>query len=64
MMSTYALIEDGIVLNVILWDGKDGWVPPEGTSAVELTADSPVGIGWTHENDTFSAPVTTQPLPS
>ena len=26
----YAIIRDGIVENIILWDGVSDWTPPEG----------------------------------
>ncbi len=63
-MNRYALIENGAVTNVILWDGNDGWTAPEGISAMELPADSQVGIGWEYENGEFTAPVTIQPSSS
>jgi hypothetical protein len=40
----YALVQNGIVVNVILWDGVTPYTPPEGC---ELHAwDGPVNIGW------------------
>lgn len=51
MVSRYALVDvDGVVENVILWDGSlDTWQPPEGLTPHLLNdADAlqPVGIGW------------------
>ncbi|WP_143331718.1 hypothetical protein [Burkholderia sp. IDO3] len=45
----YALIENGVVANVIVWDGNtdvsdSGWEPPSGALVVEITY--PVEIGW------------------
>lgn len=31
----YVVVRDGIVENVILWDGEADWTPPEGTTAVQ-----------------------------
>lgn len=48
----YALIDgDGIVQNVVLWDGNlDTWQPPEGLTPVKVpdtdNALHSVGIGW------------------
>ena len=29
----YVIIRDGVVENIILWDGSAEWEPPEGTTA-------------------------------
>lgn len=34
----YAIIEDGVVTNVILWDGQTDWAPPEGAVVVQSDA--------------------------
>ncbi len=33
-MARYALIKDGVVVNVIEWDGISSWTPPEGYELV------------------------------
>ena len=44
----WAVIDGGLVVNTVVWDGESDWTPPEGT-IVESLADWPhVGIGWTH----------------
>lgn len=43
----YALVEDGIVVNVVLVDEASSYVEPEGVSLVSLEAHDEVGIGWT-----------------
>ncbi|WP_145537293.1 hypothetical protein [Yersinia alsatica] len=42
-MGKYALVENGIVINVVLWDGVAfneksgaGWSPPEGVIAIKV----------------------------
>lgn len=54
-MGKYALVESGIVTNVILWDGvsfnkKDGagWSPPEGVIAIKVKdGEFPnIGLGY------------------
>lgn len=65
-MSKYALVKDGTVENVILWDGvpyapatdeapATGWNPPDGYTALPLEDDSSVGPGWTYDGTTFTA---------
>lgn len=55
-MSTYALIQDGVVSNVIVWDGGAEWTPPDGATAELLPADSPVAPGYTFDGATYTAP--------
>ena len=52
---TYAIVNStGLVINVIEWDGKPPWHPPEGCTAVKLTGGA--GIGWTYANGEFTPP--------
>lgn len=50
----YAVIRDGTVVNVILWDGKTEYDPGTGVELLPLPAG--VGIGWTYVKGEFSAP--------
>lgn len=52
----YAIINDGVVANVIEWDGKSAWTSPDGTTLAPL-GESPAGPGWTYDGNDFSAPV-------
>ena len=59
-MGRYALVENGIVINVVLWDGVEyseetpnGWSPPSGILAIE-TEDA--DIGWTYVGGVFIPP--------
>lgn len=54
----YAIIENGIVINVVVWDGNtETWQPPEGTTAVEVTNDTgPAYIGFPYADGKFTAP--------
>jgi hypothetical protein len=29
-MNRYIIVKDGIVINIVLWDGVTQWSPPEG----------------------------------
>lgn len=61
-MSRYAIVQDGQVVNVVVWDGnKKTWAPAEGCTAYKLPDDSPVGPGWTRaRNGRFVQPVETE----
>ena len=49
----WAVIRDGLVEAVVVWDGESAWTPPEGT-ILESLADWPhVGIGWTYTDGEF-----------
>ena len=45
-MSRYAIVQNGIVTNVVVWDGKAEW-PHEGDA---IKSDNKiVGPGWTYD---------------
>lgn len=55
-----AVIEDGAVVNTILWDGESGWAPDDNQTVVEI-ADVPegeqhAGIGWKYTDGVFIPP--------
>lgn len=57
MSNQYALVENGVVVNVILWDGNTAtWAAPEGQQAVAIPDGEHVAIGWTWDGKTFEAP--------
>ena len=51
----YALILNGVVNNIVVWDGVTPY-SPNGT-LVNLDGSSYVDIGYTYENGVFTAPV-------
>lgn len=53
---TFAIVQNGVVVNTIEWDGVAQWTPPAGTQAVQIPDGAYVGIGSTYANGTFSAP--------
>jgi hypothetical protein len=57
-MKNYALIETAttLVVNIMVWDGKPPWTPPEGCIAVVIPEGSNAGIGWTYVDGEFIAP--------
>ena len=50
----HAIIKDGIVINVALWDGETEWTPPEETIAISCPDD--VGPDWLYDGVNFTAP--------
>lgn len=64
MVSRYALVCDGQVVNVCMWDGKTEWAPEDGCTVHKLPDDSPVGPGWTRAgNGRFVRPAEVEPEP-
>lgn len=56
--SVYALVEDGIVINTIIWDGdSSSWQPPSGQVTVPVSDDEQVvSIGWLYDGIRFIEP--------
>lgn len=50
----YALVCDGEVVNVILWDGEEEYTPAEGCEIVEVSDE--ISIGWTRVDGEWVAP--------
>ncbi|HDX8789425.1 TPA: hypothetical protein RQO06_002950 [Klebsiella michiganensis] len=46
---------DGIVVNIIVWDGSDKWLPPEGMTVIKC-GDTPFSIGGSYKNGIFTPP--------
>lgn len=55
-MSNYAIVENGNVVNVILWDGSAQWQPPAGATVVEVPDGVACGPGYTFDGTNFIAP--------
>lgn len=53
-MSRYAIIENGIVTNIVLWDGQAEW--SNSAFATPIPAGQNVGIGSTYDGTTWTAP--------
>ncbi|HDR8957036.1 hypothetical protein LGN06_07970 [Burkholderia vietnamiensis] len=56
MMAVYAVVENGIVVNTIEWDGTAQWAVPIGCSLQQVPAGAYVGIGSTFDGRNFTAP--------
>ncbi len=62
-MSRYAIVENGVVVNVVIWDGKTecAAIPDD---AICLPSNSPVGPGFTFDGTAFAAPAPAPSIPS
>lgn len=58
----YAVVRDGMVENVIRWDGEAEWSPPEGADLVAL-GEAAIGPGYTWDGAAFTAPPPVEPQP-
>jgi len=52
-MSVYAIVKDGMVAEMALWDGESEWAPSEGTA---VPATDGAGIGWGYIDGKFIEP--------
>jgi hypothetical protein len=47
-MAIYAVIENGIVINTLIWDGNTSINFPEGILVIEIPSGEAIGIGWNY----------------
>ena len=59
-MAKYALVKNGVVKNVIIWNGDKPY-DVEGEILVEATADTQIGGSWDGNVFTFVEPTPTLP---
>lgn len=62
-MAVYALIENGIVTNNIIWDGVSEYSVPEGAELRPYEEDSVIGATWDGTKFTRPLPITEEVLP-
>lgn len=61
MSDTYAVVENGVVTNIIIWDGVGGWSPDSG-KAVKVKKEC--GIGWGYDGKSFTPIMNESPVKS
>lgn len=54
MVPKWSVVKEGVVRNVIIWDGQEP-IQVEG-ELIAVEEDCPVGPGWTYENGEWVAP--------
>lgn len=58
MNASYAVIENGMVVNVIVWDGEDEFTVPDNLQLINISDISELpGIGWAYSDGVFTAPL-------
>ncbi|WP_175920745.1 hypothetical protein [Burkholderia pyrrocinia] len=55
-IQNYAIVENGVVTNLVAWDGETEWMPPEDSTVVLVASGTFVSIGYTYDGKTFSEP--------
>ena len=60
-MSKFAIIQDGLVVNMVEWEEDSEWEAPEGCTVFE--APETVGIGWSVVDNEWVAPPAPDPAP-
>ncbi|WP_175709329.1 hypothetical protein [Burkholderia ambifaria] len=56
--SRYAIVRNGIVQNICIWDGDtDSWRPPDGSEAIKLNDAQYVDVGAAYDGQNFVNPV-------
>ena len=58
MNASYAVIENGMVVNVIVWDGEAEFTVPDNQQLINISdiSEQP-GIGWVYSDGVFTAPL-------
>jgi hypothetical protein len=51
VLKSYAHVENGIVVNVSVWDGESDWTPLE--EIIEIPEGVTAGIGWSWTGEKF-----------
>ncbi|MEI9579428.1 tail fiber assembly protein [Enterobacter asburiae] len=56
-MKEFAVIKDGLVVNIILWDGKDNAFAKDiDGELIAIPEGIQVGIGWSYDAEKFTSP--------
>lgn len=50
-------MREGVVENVVEWDGESDWNPPEGSVAIMLKPGETTGPGWAYDGDIYTPPI-------
>ncbi|EFC2565626.1 hypothetical protein AFM40_003331 [Escherichia coli] len=53
MSNIYAVVQNGVVVNITVWDGESEWNPSDG---VAVLAEEGVGVGWSYDGKKFIKP--------
>lgn len=59
-MADYALVQKGVVINTVVWDGETKVDFGSGVTAIELAEGQIVNAGYSYKNGVFTAPPPTE----
>lgn len=59
MNNIYAVVVNGVCVDIVMWDGVSQWEPKEGEA---VPANDNVGIGWLWDGNEFTPPKTQEPM--
>lgn len=54
-MPNFAVVENGKVINIVVWDGVTEWKPDSGEAIIAPDGVG-VGVGWLYADGVFTAP--------
>lgn len=57
----YAIVNNGVVENFIVWDGISQWDVPPGCTLIPVPDGTFAEIGATYDGTVFTAPVVSSP---
>jgi hypothetical protein len=61
-MNKYAIIKDGVVINIIEYDEQPSTPPPGFEDGYVAIQSNEASIGWIYENGQFTNPVPIEPI--
>lgn len=57
MSRDFAVVENGVVANIVVWDGDtETWSPPEGSIVIPIPEGVVAGIGCRYDGSTITSP--------
>ncbi|NOV25880.1 hypothetical protein E5S69_20465 [Cupriavidus necator] len=56
MEAIYAVVEQGTVTNVVVWDGVSEWNAPSGATVVPVEDGASVSIGYFFDGTSYREP--------
>jgi hypothetical protein len=63
-MDNYAIVQNGLVVSIVIWDGETEWTPGDGAQAVLIPVGLFVDIGFAYDGSRFIAPVVAPIVPT
>lgn len=59
----WLLVRNGVIENIVVWDGVTEWTPPDGFELVGYDGDPPAMIGWGWVDGQLIVPPEPAPIP-